>query len=116
MQRERFSKCFPTRLLCSGSRYFSNLEIVFDNALNFKTRISGISRACYGYTRDMRRIRLFLTPSVAKTIAISLIGGKLDYCNSLLFNGQMSTKNGIMTQNIVNVSVLSLLNLQNTNR
>ena len=34
----------------------------------------------------MRRIRCFLTPSVAKTIAISLIGSKLDYCNSVLFN------------------------------
>ena len=36
--------------------------------------------------RDMRRIRHFLTPSVAKTIATSLIGGKVDYCNSILFN------------------------------
>ena len=34
----------------------------------------------------MRRIRHFLTPSVAKTIATSLIGGKVDYCNSILFN------------------------------
>ena len=34
----------------------------------------------------MRRIRRFLTPSVAKTIATSVIGSKLDYCNSALFN------------------------------
>ena len=34
----------------------------------------------------MRRIKRFLTPSVAKTIAASLIGSKLDYCNSVLFN------------------------------
>ena len=34
----------------------------------------------------MRRIRRFLTPSVAKTIATSLIGSKLDYCYSVLFN------------------------------
>ena len=34
----------------------------------------------------MRRIRRFLTPFVAKTIATSLIGSKLDYCNSVLFN------------------------------
>ena len=34
----------------------------------------------------MRRLRLFLTPYVAKTIATSLIGSKLDYCNYVLFN------------------------------
>ena len=34
----------------------------------------------------MRRIRRLFTPYVAKTIAISLIGSKLDYCNSVLFN------------------------------
>ena len=34
----------------------------------------------------MRRIRRFLKPSVAKTIATSLIGSKLDFCNSVLFN------------------------------
>ena len=60
-----------------------NLGIVFDSALNFKIHISGISRACYYHIRDMRRIRRFLTPSVAKTIATSLIGSKLD---SVLFN------------------------------
>ena len=43
---------------------------------------------CYelNHRLDMRRIRRFLTPSVAKTIATSLIGSKLDYCNSVLFN------------------------------
>ena len=42
---------------------------------------------CYelNHRLDMRRIRRFLTPSVAKTIATSLIGSKLDYCNSVLF-------------------------------
>ena len=48
-----------------------NLGIVFDIALNFKSHISGISRACYYHIRDMRRIRRFLTPSVAKTVATS---------------------------------------------
>ena len=32
------------------------------------------------------RIRRFFTPTVVKTIATSLIGSKLDYCNSFLFN------------------------------
>ena len=45
-----------------------------------KEIISRISRACYCHVHDMCRIRRFLTPSVAKTIATSLIGSKLDYC------------------------------------
>ena len=49
VQRENFSKCFPTRLLAqevSPSPYARNLGAVFDSALNFKSHISGISRAC----------------------------------------------------------------------
>ena len=85
VKREKNSKCFPTRLLAQEVTPFPsarNLGIVFDSALHFKSHISGISRACYYHIRDMRRIRRFLTPSVAKTIATSLICSKLDYCNS----------------------------------
>ena len=55
---------------------------IFQNVFqqDFKSHISGIYRACYYHIRDMRRIRRFLPPSVAKTIATSLIGSKLDYC------------------------------------
>ena len=89
VQREKNSKCFPTRLLAqevTPAPSARNLGIVFDSALNFKSHISGISRACYYHIRDMRRIKRFLTPSLPKTIATSLIGSKLDYCNSVLFN------------------------------
>ena len=89
VQREKFSKCFPTRLLAqevTPSPSARNLGIVFDSALNFRSHISDISRACHYHIRDMRRIRRFLTPSVAKTIANSLIGSKLNYCNFQLFN------------------------------
>ena len=89
MQREIFSKYFPTRLLAqevTPSPFAGNLVVVFDSALNFKSHVSGISRACHNHICDMRRIRRFLTLSISKTIATSLIGSKLDYCNSVLFN------------------------------
>ena len=79
----KFLTYFPTRLLAhevASSSSARNLGIVFHSVLNFKSHVSGISRACYYHRRDMRRIRRFLTPSVAKTIATSLIGSKLDYC------------------------------------
>ena len=89
MQREILLKCSPTRLLAqevTPSPSARNLGIIFDSALNFKSHISGISRACYYHIRDMRKIRRFLTPYFAKSIATSLIGSKLDYCNSVLFD------------------------------
>ena len=83
VQCEQISKCFPIRLLAQDVTPLHLL--VFNSALNFKSHISGIYRACYYPIRDMRRIRHFLTPYVAKTIATSLIGSKLDYYNSVLF-------------------------------
>ena len=81
VQHEIFSRLLAQEVTPSPSA--RNLGIVFDSALNFKSHISGISRAWYYHIRDMR----FLTPSVSKTIATSLIGSKLDYCNSIvLFN------------------------------
>ncbi|KAK2161424.1 hypothetical protein NP493_1585g00016 [Ridgeia piscesae] len=38
------------------------------------------------HIRDLRRIRRFLSLSVAKTIATALVSSRLDYCNSLLYN------------------------------
>ena len=37
------------------------------------------------HIRDLRRIRRFISLSVAKTIATALVGSRLDYCNSLLY-------------------------------
>ena len=50
VQREKISKCFPTRSMAqevTPSPSARNLGIVFDSALNFKSHISGTSRACY---------------------------------------------------------------------
>ena len=89
MQRDKFSKCFPTRLLAQEVTPYPstrNLGIVFDSALNFKSHIYLVYLALATILRDMRKTRRFLTPSAAKTIATSLIGIKLDYCHSILFN------------------------------
>ena len=45
-----------------------------------------VVRACKYHTRALRRIRPLLTVTVdtAKSIATSIVGARLDYCNSLL--------------------------------
>ena len=51
-----------------------------------KTSISKICHCCFYLIRGLRRIRRFISLSVAKTIATGLIGSILDYCNSLFYN------------------------------
>ena len=58
----------------------------FDESFNFKQHISETCRCCFYHIRDLRRIRRFLSLSVAKTIATALVSSRLDYCNSLLYN------------------------------
>ena len=41
-------------------------------------------RCCFYHIRDLRRIRRFISLSVAKTIATALVSSRLDYCISLL--------------------------------
>lgn len=89
VQRDKFSGCFPAKLLgqdVNPSPSARNLGIIFDSDLNFRTHISQLCGTCFYHIRDIRRIRRFLTPSIAKTIATALIGSKLDYCNSIYFN------------------------------
>ena len=63
----------------------NNLGVVLDSSLNFRKHISQTCRACFYHIRDLRRIkkvilRMFL--DLAKQIAVALVSGKLDYCNS----------------------------------
>ena len=48
--------------------------------------ISKTCRCCFYHIRDLRRIRWFISLSVAKTIATALVSSRPDYCNSHLYN------------------------------
>ena len=48
--------------------------------------ITQLSRSFFMHTRDLRRIRPMLDLKTASTIATSKIHAKLDYCNSLILN------------------------------
>ena len=59
---------------------------MFDDNFNFKQHISTNCRCRFYHIRDLRRIRRFISLSVAKTIATALVSSKLDYCHFLLYN------------------------------
>src|SRR6218665_3520534 len=54
--------------------------------LMFIDRITQLSRSCFMHILDLRRIRPMLDLKTASTIATSIVHAKLDYCNSLFLN------------------------------
>ena len=88
-QRAKLDGFFPTHILnqsVTPAPSVSNLGVNFDESFNFKQHILKTCRCCFYHIRDLRRIRRFLSLSVAKTIATALVSSRLDYCNSLLYN------------------------------
>ena len=88
-QRAKLNGFFPTHILSQSitpAASVLNLGVTFDENFNFKQHISKTCRCCFYHIRDLRRIRRFLSLSVAKTIATALVSSRLDYCNSLLYN------------------------------
>jgi hypothetical protein len=63
-----------------------NLGVIFDQNLSFSEHITHLSRSCFMHIRDLRRIRPMLDFKTASTIATSIVHTKLDYCNSLFLN------------------------------
>ena len=59
--------------------------IIYRKRTRFVSQKSAVN-GCFYHIRDLRRIRRFLSLSVAKTIATALVSSRLDYCNSLLYN------------------------------
>ena len=53
---------------------------------NFKRQISQTCKICLYHLRDFRRIRRYLSPEAAKSVACALVTSHLDYCNSFLYN------------------------------
>lgn len=63
-----------------------NLGVIMDADASFSPHITQVSRSCMYHIRDLARLRPHLNHDVAVLLANALVGSKLDYCNSLLYN------------------------------
>ena len=77
------------------------LGFIFDSDMSFTSQVNLVCKSSHFYIRDIRRIRNLIPPSVAITLANSLVSSRLDYCNLLYF--------GMSKQNIQNSSVFKIL-------
>jgi hypothetical protein len=58
--------------------------LIFDNELSFTSHVTEVVRNCNYHIKSLRHIRPLLDIDSAKTVACSLVGSRLDYCNSSL--------------------------------
>jgi len=67
------------------------LGVTFDSTLSFQTHVNNVVRSCNFHLCALRHIRRALPRDITNTIAFSIVGSKLDYCDSLLFKIPTST-------------------------
>ena len=63
----------------------SNLGVHLDSQLTMQDHVAAMCRSCFFQSRQLRTIWSSLTTDAAKTLAQAFVGGRLDYCNSLLY-------------------------------
>ena len=63
-----------------------NLEVIFDQFLNFDDHIIVICRSTHFHIRNIDKIGNLLSYDACSTIMHALISCRLDYCNSILYN------------------------------
>jgi hypothetical protein len=92
------------------SAVIRSLGVTLDRQLTFDQHVSNVSKACYGHIRALRHVRESLPSEVAKTVACSIVGSRLDYCNSLLDG--MTQSNFTKLQRVQNALARTALRLR----
>ena len=77
-----------------------SLGVSLDPKLSFDQHVANVCKACYCHARALRHIRESLPDNVVRTVACSVVGSRLDYCNSLFVG--MSKSNFAKLQRVQN--------------
>jgi len=62
-----------------------SLGVSIDSTLSFNQHVENVCKASHYHIRALRHIRQCLDDDTARTVASSMVGARLDYCNSLLY-------------------------------
>ena len=85
-----------------------NLGVIIDNRLSLDQHVDAICRSTQFHIRALRHIRGSLFTDVAKSVAASIVGSRLDYCNGLLHG---ATAKNIRKLQLVQNTVARVVNL-----
>jgi len=61
----------------------SNLGVVFDDTMSFKSHITDVCKSSFYHLRNISRIKKYLTREATEMVVHAFVTSKLDYCNSL---------------------------------
>ena len=78
------------------------LGVIFDRELSFDN-VNLVCRAYNHHLWSLRHIRKYLTVDMANTIVCSIVGSRLEYCNSILYK---TTKGNITNCNMYRAVLL----------
>src|SRR5258706_10961605 len=62
-----------------------SLGVTIDNKLTLNEHVNNVCKAAHYHVRALRHVRKYISENTAKTIASSLVGARLDYCNAVLY-------------------------------
>jgi len=72
------------------SSEIKSIGVVID-PLTFDSHVKAVCKACNYHTWALRHVRHCLPFPVEQTLACSIVGSRLDYCNSVLFGAPISS-------------------------
>lgn len=87
-----------------------NLGVSIDSNLSFNYQVNATCKAVHFHIRALKHIRKSISVDTAKIIACSVIGSRLDYCNSLLVG--TSARNITKLQNAQNAAARVVLRIK----
>jgi hypothetical protein len=62
-----------------------SLGVTIDSKLTLTEYVNYVCKTAHYHVRALRRVRKYVSEDIAKSIATSLVGARLDYCNAVCF-------------------------------
>ena len=68
----------------SSNHQLRNLGVYLDSKISLDKKVSETCKTSYFHIRALRHVWSSLTTEACKTVAVAIVGSRLDYCNSIL--------------------------------
>ena len=77
-------------IISSNLSWNKHIDVIINKMSKTIGIIAKVRHHCFFHIRALRHIRASLTTEASKTIAVAIVGSRLDYCNSLLAGTSVS--------------------------